>query len=154
MDKKKFCLVIFAIFAALINHHIINQNFISMKKLSLLLVAVVAVVFMGCSSQSSPEKVVSGQYEALMSGDFEKAFSFMKDAGNTDEATKKFYIETMKTIMADYEIANFEVTNVEENGDKATVSVQFDLKDKKSNESEKQTEEHTVVKIDGKWYLE
>ncbi len=126
---------------------------IKMKKISLLFVALLAVVFIGCSSQSSPEKTVKAMYELIQKKDFEGTLKLVKTEKELTEQEKSDYVEFFKLITQEQELTKFEVISTEENGDKATVTTKLEWTKKDGTKDTQETKDQ-LVKFEGKWYLE
>ncbi len=124
-----------------------------MKKISLLFVALLAVVFIGCSSQSSPEKTVKAMYDLVQKKDFEATLDLVKTEKELTDQDKKDYVEFMKMITEEQELTKYEIVNTEVNGDKATVTTKLEWT-KKDGTKDTQESKEKLVKFEGKWYLE
>lgn len=119
-----------------------------MKKLFVILCAVVAVFGLTSCKSSSPSDTVNAYFKALQAGDYEKALSY---TDITDQETIQKQVEKCKGL--DFKVVDFEILSekVSEDGNSATVEV-------KSTESfEGETDEGTqqleLVKVDGKWVI-
>ena len=103
-----------------------------MKKLIVILCAVVAVFGLTSCKSSSPSDTVKAYYKALQAGDYEKALSY---TDITDQETIQKQIAKYKEF--DIKVVDFEILseNVSEDGNSATVEVKTKEKSQKAKAS-------------------
>ena len=121
-----------------------------MKRLFVILCAVVAVFGLISCKSSSPSATVEAYYKALQAGDYEKALSY---TDITDQKEIQRQIEKFKAF--DIKIVDFEVLseNVSEDGNSATVKVKITETSPSREAPEEGTKELELVKVDGKWKI-
>lgn len=118
-----------------------------MKKIfSILLVALFALGMVSCSN--SPKGVVKNFEKAIIKGDYDKAMSYTTLSEDMQKTFSGIMAEAAKK-NADSQLKDFKILEVKEDGDKAVVKVEVTNK-----KGEKDTQEHNVVKKDGKWKIE
>lgn len=121
-----------------------------MKKLIVILCAVVAVFGLTSCKSSSPSDTVKAYYKALQAGDYEKALSY---TDITDQEVIQKQIEKYKEF--DIKVVDFEILSekISEDGNSATVEVKNTVTSSFNQEPEESTKELKLVKVDGKWKL-
>ena len=121
-----------------------------MKKLIVILCAVVAVFGLTSCKSSSPSDTVKAYYKALQAGDYEKALSY---TDITDQEVIQKQIEKCKEL--DFKVVDFEILSekISEDGNSATVEVKSTVTSSFNEEPEESTKEMKLVKVDGKWKL-
>lgn len=121
-----------------------------MKKLIVILCAVVAVFGMTSCKSSSPSDTVKAYFKALQAGDYEKALSF---TDITDQEAIQKQIEKYKGF--DIKVVDFEILSekISDDGNSATVEVKSTVTSSFNEEPEESTKEMKLVKVDGKWKL-
>lgn len=121
-----------------------------MKKLIVILCAVVAVFGLTSCKSSSPSDTVNAYFKALQAGDYEKALSY---TDITDQETIQKQIEKYKGF--DIKVVDFEILSekISEDGNSATVEVKSTVTSSFNEEPEESTKEMKLVKVDGKWKL-
>lgn len=121
-----------------------------MKKLIVILCAVVAVFGLTSCKSSSPSDTVKAYYKALQAGNYEKALSY---TDITDQEVIQKQIEKYKEF--DIKVVDFEILSekISEDGNSATVEVKSTVTSSFNQEPEESTKELKLVKVDGKWKL-
>lgn len=121
-----------------------------MKKLIVILCAVVAVFGLTSCKSSSPSDTVKAYYKALQAGDYEKALSY---TDITDQEAIQQQIAKYKEF--DIKVIDFEILSekISEDGNSATVEVKNTVTSSFNQEPEESTKELKLVKVDGKWKL-
>ncbi len=121
-----------------------------MKKLIVILCAVVAVFGMTSCKSSSPSDTVKAYFKALQAGDYEKALSY---TDITDQEAIQKQIEKYKGF--DIKVVDFEILSekISDDGNSATVEVKSTVTSSFNEEPEESTKEMKLVKVDGKWKL-
>ena len=121
-----------------------------MKKLIVIICAVVAVFGMTSCKSSSPSNVVKEYYKALQAGDLQKAMTYTDLA--TDEEIQK-QIEKYQSF--EIKIQNYEILSekVAEDGKTAVVEVKQTMTSAFNKEPKEDTKELNLVKVDGKWKI-
>lgn len=92
-----------------------------LKKYRVAIICVAAVVlaislFFGiCSSLSKPERVVKQYFNAMIAGDYEKAYNYL-NVGENEFITKESFIKYIKSSQIDYSnISDFEIKDIKDN---------------------------------------
>jgi len=121
-----------------------------MKKLFVILCAVVAVFAMASCSSSSPKSTVDAYYKALKAGDFEKALTY---TDITDQEAIKDQLEKYKGF--DIKILDYEILSetVSDDGNSAFVQVKQSMTSSFNKEPKEDTKDLKLVKVDGKWKI-
>jgi len=121
-----------------------------MKKLFVILCAVVAVFAMASCSSSSPKSTVDAYYKALKAGDFEKALTY---TDITDQEAIKDQLEKYKGF--DIKILDYEILSetVSDDGNSAVVQVKQSMTSSFNKEPKEDTKDLKLVKVDGKWKI-
>ena len=121
-----------------------------MKKLIVILCAVVAVFGLTSCKSSSPSDTVKAYFKALQAGNYEKALSY---TDITDQETIQKQIAKYKEF--DIKVVDFEILSekISEDGNSATVEVKSTVTSSFNEEPEESTKEMKLVKVDGKWKL-
>jgi len=121
-----------------------------MKKLIVILCAVVAVFGMTSCKSSSPSDTVNAYFKALQACDYEKALTYT-DITNTEEVQKQ--IEKFKTY--DVKVVDFEVLSetISEDGESAEVEVKSTQTSSFNSNPEEGTKKMKLVKVDGNWKI-
>lgn len=121
-----------------------------MKKIIVLLCAVVAVLGMTSCKKSSPSDTVNAYYKALQAGDYEKAFTYtdLTDQEEIQKQIQKFQGFNIK-------IVNYEILSetVSDDGNSAVVEVKQTTTSSFNETPEEDTKKLDLVKKDGKWLL-
>jgi hypothetical protein len=121
-----------------------------MKKLIIVLFAVVAVFGMTSCKKSSPSSVVESYYKALQVPDYEKALSYT-DITDQDELKSQLEkLEGFKTKVIDFEILS---ETIAEDGNSAVVEVKYNMTSSFNETPQEQTKKLNLVKVDGKWKI-
>ena len=122
-----------------------------MKKLTLLVSAVILVfVFASCGKTTTPKDVANDYYAALQKGDFEKALSYT-DMTDSEEIQK--YAGKMQSYalnISEYEIVKEEIA---EDGNSATVEAKYTYTSEFNKNPEENTQTLDLIKKDGKWVI-
>lgn len=128
-----------------------------MKKIILgIVVVVLAVLAVACTCQNSPKGVVKTYVTALQKSDKEAAADCFYYSGTEEEIAKQrssmvsLIEKGIKKMEEKGGIKSFDVTNVEENGDKAIVHGIITYGNGETIEDETIPTE----KVDGKWYID
>lgn len=121
-----------------------------MKKLFVILCAVVAVFGLISCKSSSPSATVEAYYKALQAGDYEKALSY---TDITDQEAIQKQIEKYKGF--DIKVVDFEILSekVSEDGNSATVEVKSTVTSSFNEAPDESTKKMELVKVDGKWKI-
>jgi len=121
-----------------------------MKKIALIVSAVLMVFAFSSCSKTSPKDVANDYYAALQKGDFEKALSYtdMTDSEEIQKNAQK--MQGIALNISDYEILNEEIT---EDGNSATVEVKYTYTSVFNDNPEEKTNKLNLVKVDGKWVI-
>ena len=121
-----------------------------MKKLIVILCAVVAVFGLTSCKSSSPSDTVKAYFKALQAGNYEKALSY---TDITDQETIQKQIAKYKEF--DIKVVDFEILSekISEDGNSATVEVKSTLASSFTEEPDESTNEMKLVKVDGKWKI-
>ena len=126
-----------------------------MKKiLSILSIALVAIIFAACSN-NSPAGVVEEYYSCLQNGKYEKAIDCFHFKSDLEADQKKYLADILERTAERYNekggIASVKVTDVKmtESGEAATVSYTTTYGDGSTED-----DNGKVIKVDGKWLLE
>lgn len=121
-----------------------------MKKLIIVLLAVVAVFGLTSCKKSSPSSVVESYYKALQVPDYEKALSYT-DITDQDELKSQLEkLEGFKTKVIDFEILS---ETIAEDGNSAVVEVKYNMTSSFNETPQEQTKKLNLVKVDGKWKI-
>lgn len=121
-----------------------------MKKLIIVLFAVVAVFGMTSCKKSSPSSVVESYYKALQVPDYEKALSYT-DVTDPDEMKAQLEkLEGFKTKVIDFEILS---ETIADDGNTAVVEVKYNMTSSFNETPQEQTKKLNLVKVDGKWKI-
>ena len=121
-----------------------------MKKLVVVLCALVGVLGMASCKSSSPSDTVTAYFKALQAGDYEKALSYT-DISDQEEIQKQ--LEKFKTF--DIKVVDFEILSekISDDGKNAVVEVKSSQTSSFSSKPEENTKELKLVKVDGKWKI-
>jgi hypothetical protein len=122
-----------------------------MKKLTVILCALVAVFCLAsCNSASTPTGVVKAYYDALSSGDYEKAVSYTE---LTDQEDIDGYAKKLKDV--EYKVLSYEVLSetVSEDGENAVVEVKKTATSSLNKDPKESTDKVKLTKVDGKWKI-
>ncbi|MBP5563648.1 MAG: DUF4878 domain-containing protein [Bacteroidales bacterium] len=121
-----------------------------MKKLFVILLAVVAVFGLTSCKSNSPSKVVDNYYKALQAGDYQKAMTYT-DLVDQEEIQKQ--IEKYQGF--DVKIISYEVVSetIAEDGNTAEVEVKQSATSSFNSEPKEDTKTLKLVKVDGKWKI-
>ena len=121
-----------------------------MKKLVVVLCALVAVLGMASCKSSSPSDTVTAYFKALQACDYEKALSYT-DISDQEEIQKQ--LEKFKTF--DIKVVDFEILSekISDDGKNAVVEVKSSQTSSFSSKPEENTKELKLVKVDGKWKI-
>jgi len=90
-----------------------------MKRITVLLSAIMAITLMGCSSKNTPEQVVLNFYKATQENDFTKAMSYTNLAEEEQEQVIQV-LDQMGMVIHEYSVNE---TNMEEGDSTAFVSL-------------------------------
>lgn len=122
-----------------------------MKKLTVIICALVAVFCLAsCNSTSTPKGVVKAYHEALSSGDYEKAVSY---TALTDKEEIERYAAKFKGL--DYKVLDYEILSetISEDGESAVVEVKRTTTSSMNEEPNTSTDKVKLSKVDGKWKI-
>ncbi len=122
-----------------------------MKKLTVILCALVAVFCLAsCNSASTPTSVVKAYYDALSSGNYEKAVSYTE---LTDQEDIDGYAKKLKDV--EYKVLSYEVVSetTSEDGESAVVEVKKTATSTLSKDPKETTDKVKLSKVDGKWRI-
>ena len=121
-----------------------------MKKLIVIILAVVAVFGLTSCKSSSPSKVVNDYYKALQAGDYQKAMTYT-DLTDQEEIQKQ--IEKYQGF--NVKIVSYEVLSetIAEDGNTAEVEVKQSATSSFNSEPKEDTKKLNLVKVDGKWKI-
>lgn len=123
-----------------------------MKKLGLLIVALIAVVLTGCDPQCCPETTVKAYYKALQEQDFTTSASYiLMQPGDS----QKEMAEALKTVYSkDGAIVSFDVFgSAKTTNDVAEVAVATEIAKAPKGYDPKGVSTLNLVKSNGKWYI-
>ncbi|MCR5114582.1 MAG: DUF4878 domain-containing protein [Bacteroidales bacterium] len=123
-----------------------------MKKIRLILMCVVALLFVSCGTQSNPEKTVKAFYNALYEKDYATASSYIL---TTDSGQQKQVAESLKeTFKGDNALVSFHVFgSAKQTNDAAEVAVSTEISKPAKGQDAKSVATLLLVKSDGKWYI-
>ena len=129
---------------------IYSQNIIVMKKLIVIVLAVVAVFGLTSCKSSSPSKVVDNYYKALQAGDYQKAMTYtdLTDQEEIQKQIEKYQGFNVKIIS--YEVVS---ETIAEDGNTAEVEVKQSATSSFNSEPKEDTKTLKLVKVDGKWKI-
>ena len=119
-----------------------------MKKLSVILCALVAVFCLAsCNSTSTPTGVVKAYHDALSSGNYEKAVTYTE---LTSQEDLDGYAKKLKD--CEYKVLSYEIVSetISEDGESAVVEVKRTTTSSFSKEPKETTEKVKLSKVDGK----
>ncbi|MBR4646477.1 MAG: DUF4878 domain-containing protein [Bacteroidales bacterium] len=122
-----------------------------MKKLSVILCALVAVFCLAsCNSTSTPTGVVKAYHDALSSGDYEKAVTYTT---LTSQEDLDGYAKKLKDF--EYKVLSYEVLSetISEDGETAVVEVKRTTTNSMNKEPKETTDKVKLSKVDGKWKI-
>ncbi|MGP1447098.1 MAG: hypothetical protein ACTTKO_06180 [Candidatus Limimorpha sp.] len=124
-----------------------------MKRFTILLMAVVAVIAMAaCGGTSkkdkSPKEIVKAYYQHMVDGDFEKALSYT----NASEEEAKTYLEKMKSFKV--KIKSFDIISETIDGDTAEVEVKYVSTSSLMEEESESQETIKLIKEEGCWVID
>lgn len=124
-----------------------------MKRFTILLMAVVAVIAMAaCGGNSkkdkSPKEIVKAYYQHMVDGDFEKALSYT----NASEEEAKTYLEKMKSF--EVKIKSFDIISETIDGDTAEVEVKYVSTSSLMEEESESQETVKLIKEEGCWVID
>lgn len=122
-----------------------------MKKLSVILCALVAVFCLAsCNSTSTPTGVVKAYHDALSSGDYEKAVTYTT---LTSQEDLDGYAKKLKDL--EYKVLSYEVLSetISEDGETAVVEVKRTTTSSMNKEPKESTDKVKLSKVDGKWKI-
>ena len=124
-----------------------------MKRYTILLMAVVAVIAMAaCGGTSkkdkSPKEIVKAYYQHMVDGDFEKALSYT----NASEEEAKTYLEKMKSFKV--KIKSFDIISETIDGDTAEVEVKYVSTSSLMEEESESQETIKLIKEEGCWVID
>jgi hypothetical protein len=121
-----------------------------MKKLMVIICAVVAVFGMTSCKSSSPSDTVNAYFKALQACDYEKALSYT-DIADPEEVQKQ--VEKFKTY--EVKVVDFEVLSetISEDGGSAEVEVKSTQTSAFNSNPQEDTKKMSLVKVDGKWKI-
>ena len=122
-----------------------------MKKLTVIISALVAVFCLAsCNSASTPKGVVNAYHKALSSGDYEKAVSYTV---LTDKEDIDGYAAKLKDF--EYKVVNYEILSetISEDGESAVVEVKRTTTSTMNKEPKESTDKVKLSKVDGKWKI-
>lgn len=121
-----------------------------MKKLIIVLLAVVAVFGLTSCKKSSPSSVVESYYKALQVPDYEKALSYTDIIDEEEMKSQLEKLEGFKTKVIDFEILS---ETIAEDGNSAVVEVKYNMTSSFNETPQEQTKKLNLVKVDGKWKI-
>ena len=121
-----------------------------MKKLIIVLLAVVAVFGLTSCKKSSPSSVVESYYKALQVPDYEKALSYTDITDEEEMKSQLEKLEGFKTKVIDFEILS---ETIAEDGNSAVVEVKYNMTSSFNETPQEQTKKLNLVKVDGKWKI-
>lgn len=122
-----------------------------MKKLSVILCALVAVFGLAsCNSTSTPTGIVKAYHEALSSGNYEKAVTYTT---LTSQEELDSYAKKLKDL--EYKVLNYEILSetISEDGENAVVEVKRTTTSSMNKEPKESTDKVKLSKVDGKWKI-
>ena len=121
-----------------------------MKKLIVIVLAVVAVFGLTSCKSSSPSKVVDNYYKALQAGDYQKAMTYtdLTDQEEIQKQIEKYQGFNVKIIS--YEVVS---ETIAEDGNTAEVEVKQSATSSFNSEPKEDTKTLKLVKVDGKWKI-
>jgi hypothetical protein len=122
-----------------------------MKKLSVILCALVAVFCLAsCNSTSTPTGVVKAYHDALSSGNYEKAVTYTT---LTSQEDLDGYAKKLKDL--EYKVLSYEVLSetISEDGENAVVEVKRTTTSSMNKEPKESTDKVKLSKVDGKWKI-
>ncbi len=121
-----------------------------MKKLIIVLFAVVAVLGLTSCKKSSPSSVVESYYKALQVPDYEKALSYTDIVDQEELKSQLEKLEGFKTKVIDFEILS---ETIADDGNSAVVEVKYNMTSSFNETPQEQTKKLNLVKVDGKWKI-
>lgn len=126
------------------------------KVINLLSVALMALAFVACSSNNTPEGVVTEYLKALQKNDSKKVislFHFTKELSDEDEAQYVQMIDDklVKQNEKKQGIASFEITETEMAEDEQSAVVRYTIHYGDGSEDH---DKQKVMLVDGKWMLD
>lgn len=123
-----------------------------MKKIKLLIIGLLAIVFAGCGEQSNPEKTVKAFHKAIYEKDFGTAASYILSTNAEEQAA---YTKMLKDIYkGDNAIINFHVYGAAfSTKDAAKVAVSTEVAKASKGMSAKDVMIIPLVKSEGSWYI-
>ena len=103
-----------------------------------------------CNSASTPTGVVKAYYDALSSGNYEKAVSCTE---LTDQEDIDGYAKKLKDV--EYKVLSYEVLSetVSEDGENAVVEVKKTATSSLNKDPKESTDKVKLTKVDGKWKI-
>ena len=122
-----------------------------MKKLTVILCALVAVFCLAsCNSTSTPKGVVKAYHDALSSGKYEKAVTYTV---LTDQEDLDGYAQKLKD--CEYKVLSYEILSetISEDGESAVVEVKRTTSSTLNKEPKESTDKVNLKKVDGKWKI-
>ena len=121
-----------------------------MKKLIVIVLAVVAVFGLTSCKSSSPSKVVDNYYKALQAGDYQKAMTYtdLTDQEEIQKQIEKYQGFNVKIIS--YEVVS---ETIAEDGNTAEVEVKQSATSSFNSEPKEDSKTLKLVKVDGKWKI-
>lgn len=128
-----------------------------MKRIILgIVVVVVAILAVACSSKNSPKGVATKYVTAIQKGDKEAAADCFYYSGTDEEIAKQraslisLIEKGIKNMEKKDGIKSYDITKVDEDGDKAIVHGKLTY----GNGEIEEDEEIATRKVDGKWYVD
>ena len=122
-----------------------------MKKLSVILCALVAVFCLAsCNSTSTPTGVVKAYHDALSSGDYEKAVTYTTLTSQEDLDGKEKKLKDFEYKVLSYEVLS---ETISEDGETAVVEVKRTTTSSMNKEPKESTDKVKLSKVDGKWKI-
>ena len=121
-----------------------------MKKLIVIVCALVAVLGMTSCKKSSPSSVVESYYKALQVPDYEKALSYTDIVDQKELKEQLEKLEGFKTKVIDFEILS---ETVADDGKTAEVEVKYKMTCSFNSDPKEDTKKLNLVKVDGKWKI-
>ena len=121
-----------------------------MKKLIVIVCALVAVLGMTSCKKSSPSSVVESYYKALQVPDYEKALSYTDIVDQKELKEQLEKLEGFKMKVIDFEILS---ETIADDGKTAVVEVKCTKTSSFISEPKEETDKLNLVKIDGNWKI-
>jgi len=118
-----------------------------MKKITILLSALVALSFIGCNRSNTPDKVVLNFYKATQENEFEKAMTYTNLADEEQDQVIQV-LNQMGMVIHDYKVLE---TNIEEGDSTAFVSLHLVVSNAYNPDTMSNDLDIPCVKVGNEW---